>query len=124
MKLYKKPIITLDAGVAEGVYAASGADSFSVDDDGVVADWGNGNGQRNFSLDLSSLKGKNIKLTITFNMTIVSGWSDGFDNSVNGSTLTLTCYSSPESAIVTVQTNDNVNTLKVTSFALISAHNT
>ena len=25
MKMYKKPIVTVDAGLAEGVYAASGA---------------------------------------------------------------------------------------------------
>lgn len=30
MKLYKKPIITLDTGVTEGVYAASGASTISV----------------------------------------------------------------------------------------------
>ena len=27
MKMYKKPIVTVDAGLAEGVYAASGAGS-------------------------------------------------------------------------------------------------
>lgn len=27
MKLYKKPIITVDSGMAEGIYAASGSES-------------------------------------------------------------------------------------------------
>lgn len=121
MKLYKKPIITLDTGVAEGIYAASGAGSFSVEDAGVVADWG-GSGQRNFSLDLSALKGKNIKLSITFNMPITNGWGSGFSATVDGSALTLTQYSAPDSAVITVQTNDNVKTLAVTSYAVLAAH--
>lgn len=122
MKLYKKPMITLDTGVAEGIYAASGADSFSVKDDGVVADWG-GSGQRNFSLDLSTLEGKNVKLSITFNMPISNGWGGGFDGKADGSTLTLTQYSSPKFATITVQTNENIKNLAVTSYSVISAHN-
>lgn len=123
MKLYKKPIITVDSGMAEGIYAASGSKSnaFSVKRADIVANWG-GPGQRNFSLDLTSLKDKNIKLCITFNMSISSGWGNGFSSSVEGSMLTLTCYSSPDVATITVQTSNDVTTLDVASYTVLSAY--
>lgn len=123
MKLYKKPIITVDSGMAEGIYAASGSESnaFSVKRADIVANWG-GPGQRKFSLNLTSLKGKNIKLCIIFNMPISSGWCDGFSSSVEGSMLTLTCYSSPDVATITVQTSNDVTTLDVASYTVLSAY--
>lgn len=109
--------------MAEGIYAASGSKSnaFSVKRADIVANWG-GPGQRNFSLDLTSLKDKNIKLCITFNMSISSGWGNGFSSSVEGSMLTLTCYSSPDVATITVQTSNDVTTLDVASYTVLSAY--
>lgn len=37
MKLYKKPIISIDAGIAEGIYAASGTTyTFTIADKEVL----------------------------------------------------------------------------------------
>lgn len=49
---YEKPVITVDAGMAEGVYAASGTEntaSISYSEGSVTADWGT-SGQVTFSL--------------------------------------------------------------------------
>ena len=47
MKMYKKPIVTVDAGLAEGVYAASGASqgTLNVIYQGVWDRWGTNGGK-------------------------------------------------------------------------------
>ena len=62
MERYEKPVVTVDVGLAEGVYAASGAgNSVSAGSLSVVADWG-GSGQAMFTLDMSNANRSRLKL--------------------------------------------------------------
>lgn len=112
---YEKPVITVDAGMAEGVYAASGAEdttgiSYSTGD--VIADWG-GSGQANFTLTLSNANPSQLTVVLTFNMDISSAWGGGASSSVSGKTATLTWYSAPASATITVQANGTIKDLEI-----------
>ena len=71
-KTYKKPVISVDQGLAEGVYAASGASSegtLNVSYYGVWDRWGTNGGKGLAMADWSGLDG-NITLNITFNDTV------------------------------------------------------
>lgn len=118
MSMYEKPVISVDTGMAEGVYAASGSDlnsgKVSVKSSGVAADWGN-SGQANFSIDLSGLNNRSqLTVVLTFNMEITSGWGGGASAAASGKQVTLTWYSAPESAEITVQANGNINQIECT----------
>ena len=121
MKMYEKPIITVDAGLAEGVYAASGAgNGVSASGLSVVYDWGGG-GQANFTLDLTNANRSQLTVIVTFNKDLVRGWGGGAYAVASGNKLTLTWYSAPESAEITVQANGVIKQLKITG---CSASNT
>lgn len=45
MNTYKKPVVSVDSGMAEGVYAASGAGTLNVIYTGVWDRWGTDGGQ-------------------------------------------------------------------------------
>lgn len=114
MKLYKKPIITLDAGVAEGVYAASGASTISVKYLRNEGNWNTG-GTNVYSVDLSSLNPSHLTVVLTFNMNISGGWGGGSSASASGNMLTLNWYSAPSSAEISVQVQGNdITNLKCT----------
>ena len=49
MKVYEKPVVSVDAGMTEGVYAASGAGGIKTGNKTIAADWG-GSGQAKFDL--------------------------------------------------------------------------
>ena len=70
-KTYTKPLIAVDDGLAEGVYAASGATqgTLNVTYYGVWDRWGTGGGKALAIADWSGIDG-NITLHITFNDTI------------------------------------------------------
>lgn len=113
MERYEKPVITVDAGLAEGVYAASGAgNGVSAGSLSVVADWG-GSGQAKFMLDLSNVKGSQLTVTVTFNNDITNGWSDGASTSLSGNRLTLSWYTAPDKAEIFVQAN-SIKQLQIT----------
>ncbi len=91
-KLYKKPVISIDSGMAEGVYAASGAaqGTLNVAYYGAWDKWaagGKGLAQANWS-DISGT----ITLNITFNDTIDDLETDdaSVQKSWSGKTATLT----------------------------------
>lgn len=113
MKLYTKPVITIDSGLAEGVYAASGANGVSVSSSTVVADWGD-SGQAKFTLDLSNVNRSQLTVIMIFNMDITNGWGGGASASATGQQLTLTWYSAPDTADITVQANSDGKQLKCT----------
>lgn len=115
MNLYTKPVIKVDTGIAEGIYAASGSASASIPVTfvNVVNNWGNG-GQAKFSVDLSGVNSSQLTIILTFNMEISSGWADGAENSSSGKELTLTWYSAPTSADVTVQVSGDITNLECT----------
>ena len=122
MKQYSKPVISIDSGMAEGVYAASGASSnaITISDLTVVADWGN-SGQAKFTLDLSNMNPSQLTVMLTFNMDITSGWGGGAIASNSGHNLTLSWYSAPTSAEITVQANGDINQLKCNGYSYTNA---
>lgn len=71
MKMYKKPIVTVDAGLAEGVYAASGAaqGTLNVTYHGVWDRWGTNGGKGLAMANWSGINGT-ITLNVTFNDTV------------------------------------------------------
>ena len=71
MRTYKKPMITVDSGLSEGVYAASGASqgTLNVTYHGVWDRWGTNGGKGLAMADWSNINGT-ITLNITFNETV------------------------------------------------------
>lgn len=126
MKLYKKPVIMLDAGMAEGIYAAdSGSSStytLAVADQGVAANYGSSGGQRNYLLDLTNVNNKNVTLYLKFNTDITGGWGSNSSPSANGQILTLSWYQAPASATITVQTNTDITALDLVEFGFITVY--
>lgn len=119
MKIYEKPVVSVDAGMAEGVYAASGSSSskLSISDGVTVADWGNGNGQRKFSIDTTKVEDGKTSITLQFNNTISSCWGGNASVSVSGQEAKLTWYDMPKGTIeITAQADSNINNLKITSY--------
>lgn len=123
MKQYSKPIISIDIGMAEGVYAASGADSnaIAISSPSATADWG-GSGQTTLTLNLSKMNPSQLTVILTFNMDISSGWGGGASASASGHNVTLTWYNAPETAEITVQANGDINQLKCTGYSYTNAN--
>lgn len=97
-KVYEKPTITIDAGLAEGVYAASGAGTVSVADAGVWDRW-DGGGKHGFTVSWSGIDGTAV-VVINFNDTIDDAAAEGGVNAqASGSTVTLTFNSSAPNPI-------------------------
>lgn len=112
MKTYLKPTITIDAGLAEGVYAASGANLCKfLRYDG---DWGNG-GTAVYALDLSSFNPSQLTVILTFNMNLSGGWGGEASATASGNTVTLYWYSAPSSAEISIQVQGaDIKKLEVT----------
>lgn len=106
MNAYEKPVISVDTGMAEGVYAASGSNPSSGDVSVKFlrydGDWGNG-GTAVYNVDLSSLNPSQLTVVLTFNMDISGGWGGGASAATSGKELTLTWYAAPSSAEISVQ---------------------
>lgn len=118
MKEYKKPVVTVDVGLAEGVYAASGAgDAVTFSELSTIANWGSDNGQLKFTANLSGVNPSQLTLAITFNADITSLWGGGAGATVSGKTATLTWYSAPSSAELTVQVSSGLSTLKIEGYS-------
>lgn len=92
MKTYKKPVVSVDTGLAEGVYAASGATqgTLTVTNNSWSEDWGATGGKRTFEANWSGIDGT-ITLKLTFNDTICGvGTNDAsVQTSYFGKTATL-----------------------------------
>lgn len=115
VKVYEKPVVSVDAGMAEGVYAASGATGgVTAGEMTVVANWG-GSGQVKFALDLSDINRENLIVNITFNLEVNSIWGAGSTGTCNGKVATVSWSSriAGEHPELTVQVNGNVNELKI-----------
>lgn len=93
MNTYKKPVVTVDAGMTEGVYAASGAaqGTLNVTYIGVWDRWGTNGGKGLAQANWSDINGT-ITLNITFNDTVDQVETDGasVQTSWSGKTATLT----------------------------------
>ena len=85
MNTYKKPVVTVDAGMAEGVYAASGATqgTLNVTYHGVWDRWGTNGGKGLAMANWSDLNGT-ITLNINFNDTVDQAETAAADAGVVG----------------------------------------
>ena len=121
MKTYKKPVVTVDAGMAEGVYAASGAKgSLNVTYHGVWDRWGTNGGKALAMADWSGINGT-ITLNITFNDTLEQVETDdaSVQESWSGKTATLTFASTATNPLtigVHIDHGVSIDDLKMTGF--------
>lgn len=121
MKTYKKPVVTVDAGMAEGVYAASGAKGrLNVVYHGVWDRWGTNGGKGLAMADWSGINGT-ITLNITFNDTLDQVETDdaSVQESWSGKTATLTFASTASNPLtigVHIDHGASIDDLKMTGF--------
>ena len=121
MKTYKKPVVTVDAGMAEGVYAASGAKgTLNVSYYGVWDRWGTNGGKSLAMANWSDLNGT-ITLNITFNDTIDQVETDdaSVQESWSGKTATLTFASTATNPLtigVHIDHGASIDDLQMTGF--------
>ena len=121
MKTYKKPVVTVDAGMAEGVYAASGAKgTLNVVYHGVWDRWGTNGGKALAMADWSGINGT-ITLNITFNDTLEQVETDdaSVQESWSGKTATFTFASTVSNSLtigVHLNHGTSIDDLKMTGF--------
>ena len=121
MKTYTKPVVTIDNGMAEGVYAASGAQgTLNVTYHGVWDRWGTNGGKGLAMADWSGIDGT-ITLNITFNDTVDQVETDNasVQTSCSGQTATLTFAStvtSPLTIGIHIDHGTSIDDLKMTGF--------
>lgn len=121
MKMYNKPVVTVDAGKAEGVYAASGAKgTLNVSYYGVWDRWGTNGGKGMAMADWSGIDGT-ITLNVTFNDTIDQVETDNasVQASCSGKTATFTFASTASSPLtigVHLNHGTSIDDLKMTGF--------
>lgn len=121
MKTYKKPVVTVDAGMAEGVYAASGAKgTLNVSYYGVWDRWGTNGGKGLAMANWSDLNGT-ITLNITFNDTVDQVETDNasVQASCSGKTATFTFASTATNPLtigIHLNHGTSIDDLKMTGF--------
>ena len=121
MKTYKKPVVTVDAGMAEGVYAASGAKgTLNVTYHGVWDKWGTNGGKGLATANWSGINGT-ITLNITFNDTLEQVETDdaSVQESWSGKTATLTFASTATNPLtigVHIDHGVSIDDLQMTGF--------
>lgn len=122
MRVYEKPVITVDSGMAEGIYAASGATqgTLNVTYHGVWDRWGTNGGKGLAMADWSGIDGT-ITLNIKFNENVDQIETD--DASVqcswSGSTATLTFASTASNPLtigIHIDHGISIDDLKMESF--------
>ena len=121
MNTYKKPVVTVDAGMAEGVYAASGVaqGTLNVTYGGAWDNWGNG-GKGVAMASWSNLNGT-ITLNITFNDTVDQAETDdaSVQTSWSGNTATFTFASTANNPLtigIHIEHGTSINDLKMTGY--------
>lgn len=119
---YKKPMITVDSGLAEGVYAASGASqgTLNVTYYGVWDRWGTNGGKGLAMANWSDLNGT-ITLNITFNDTVDQAETDdaSVQTSWSGKTATFTFASTASNPLtigIHLNHGTSIDDLKMTGF--------
>jgi len=123
MRTYKKPVVTVDAGMAEGVYAASGASkgTLNVTYCGVWDRWGLNGGKGLAQADWSDIDGT-ITLTINFNDTVDEIETDdaSVQKSWSGRTATLTFASTASNPLtigIHLNHGTSIDSLQMTGFS-------
>lgn len=122
MNTYKKPVVTVDAGMAEGVYAASGASqgTLNVNYLGVWDKWGTNGGKGLAQADWSGIDGT-ITLNITFNEAVDQIETDdaSVQESWSGRIATLTFASTASNPLtigIHVDHGTNIDDLQMTGY--------
>ena len=121
MKTYEKPVVSVDTGLAEGVYAASGAKgTLNVTYHGVWDRWGTNGGKGLAQADWSGIDGT-ITLNITFNDTIDMAETEvaSVQTSWSGKTATLTFASTASNPLtigIHLNHGTSIDDLKMTGF--------
>ena len=120
-KTYKKPVLTIDSGLSEGIYAASGAGTLNVTYYGVWDRWGTNGGKGMAIADWSGIDGT-ITLTITFNDTVDEIETDdaSVQKSCSGKTATLTFASTATNPLtigIHLNHGTSIDDLKMTGFS-------
>lgn len=120
MSMYEKPVISVDTGMAEGVYAASGSSSSELSiSNGDTVDWGNGNGQRKFSIDTTKVEDGKTTITLQFNNMITNCWGGGASVTSSGQEAILIWSTMPKGTIeITAQAGSNINSLEITGYTI------
>ena len=122
MRIYKKPVVTVDAGMAEGVYAASGAKgTLNVTYYGVWDRWGTNGGKGLAKADWADIDGT-ITLTINFNDTVDEIETDdaSVQKSWSGRTATLTFASTASNPLtigIHLNHGTSIDSLQMTGFS-------
>ena len=122
MKTYKKPVISIDNGISEGVYAASGATqgTLNVTYHGVWDRWGTNGGKGLAQADWSGIDGT-ITLNVTFNDTIDQAETDdaSVQASWSGKTATFTFASTASDSLtigIHLNHGTSIDDLKMTGY--------
>ena len=123
MKIYKKPVISIDNEISEGVYAASGASKGTLDVTyhGVWDRWGTNGGKGLAMANWSDIDGT-ITLVINFNDTIdqVETTDASVNATCSGQTATLTFASTAENPLtigVHLNHGTSMDNLKMKDFS-------
>ncbi len=122
-KTYKKPIVSIDSGLSEGVYAASGSGSLNVQYVAIWDRWGTNGGKILAQLDWAGLNGT-VTVHVNFNDTVdqveYATTVPGASGSVSGSTATLTFNTAdaPQTIMFGIHLNHgtSIDNLKITGF--------
>lgn len=123
MKIYKKPVISIDNEISEGIYAASGASKGTLDVTyhGVWDRWGTNGGKGLAMANWSNIDGT-ITLVINFTDTIdqVETTDASVRATCSGQTATLTFASTAENPLtigVHLNHGTSIDDLKMTDFS-------
>ena len=122
MKIYKKPVISIDNEISEGIYAASGASKGTLDVTyhGVWDRWGTNGGKGLAMANWSDIDGT-ITLVINFNDKIdqVETTDASVNATCSGQTATLTFASTAENPLtigVHLNHGTSIDNLKMTGY--------
>ena len=123
MNTYKKPVVSVDSGMAEGVYAASGASNgtLNVTYYGVWDRWGTNGGKGLAMANWSDINGT-ITLNVTFNDTVDQVETDdaSVQKSWSGKTATLTFASTASNPLtigIHLNHGTSIDNLQMTGFS-------
>lgn len=121
-KIYEKPVVSIDTGLSEGVYAASGASqgTLNVTYHGVWDRWGTNGGKGLAMADWSDITGT-ITLNINFNDTVDMIETDdaSVQKSWSGKTATLVFASTATNPLtigIHLNHGTSIDDLKMTGF--------
>ena len=122
MRTYKKPVVSVDAGMTEGVYAASGAaqGTLNVTYIGVWDKWGTNGGKGLAMANWSGIDGT-ITLNVHFNDTVDQAETDdaSVQASCSGKTATFVFASTATNPLtmgIHLNHGTSIDNLKMTSF--------